>query len=192
MGDTLWTRKFDTDNETSSIYSLLQYNENNYILRSTKIIIIDENQDIIWDSVDDWGINIGNASGDRSIQQLQDNQFICCGEKNINGSSIIVSKTDSTGNVVSTKDYDILPTTYSGIICFPNPFNPSINLDVRVDEMNNHKIEIFNIKGQMIDNFPVNNKNIIWNASTYSSGLYFVNLIKNGKIIQTKKITLIK
>ncbi|MBT3168678.1 MAG: T9SS type A sorting domain-containing protein [Candidatus Cloacimonetes bacterium] len=192
LGDTLWTRKFDTDNETSSIYSLLQYNENNYILRSTKIIIIDENQDIIWDSVDDWGINIGNASGDRSIQQLQDNQFICCGEKNINGSSIIVSKTDSTGNVVSTKDYDILPTTYSGIICFPNPFNPSINLDVRVDEMNNHKIEIFNIKGQMIDNFPVNNKNIIWNASTYSSGLYFVNLIKNGKIIQTKKITLIK
>ncbi len=192
LGDTIWTRKFDANNETSNIWSLLQHENDYYILRSTKIIIIDESQNVIWDSVNDWGLTFGYASGDRSIQKLQNNQYICCGEKNINGSSIIVSKTDSTGNVVSVEDYEIFQTKNNNINCYPNPFNPYIHFEIRELDLFNCRIEIFNIKGQKIESLPIENKNMIWNASNYSSGLYLVNLMKNSTIIQTKKITLIK
>ena len=202
IGDTIWTRRFDTNNETSNLWSLLQYEDDNYIVRSTKIIIIDENQNIIWDSVIDWGLTFGYASGDRSIQKLQDNQYICCGEKNINGSSIIVSKTDSTGNVVSTEDFEILPTTYNGIICYPNPFNPSTTIEFSIQIESYINLSIYNIKGQKVKTI-VDTKlekgihEVVWNGRNehnkpVASGVYFYKLRVNGRDYSIKKCLMLK
>ena len=54
------------------------------------------------------------------------------------------------------------------------------------------KIDIYDIKGNNItksnesENYSAGHYNIIWDASMYSSGIYFVKMISND-FIETKK-----
>ena len=88
---------------------------------------------------------------------------------------------------------------------YPNPFNPtttiSFDLDTQKDEEVN--IEIFNVKGQKIKSFRnlqtsnSSNQQIVWDGTDeignyVSSGLYFYRLQIDGKVIDSKKMMLIK
>ena len=197
IGDTIWTRKFDTNYETSSIYSLLEYETDQYIIRSTKLLIIDNNQDVVWDSELDWDLTYGYATGDRSFQKLLNNQYICIGEKNINGSSIVISKTDSTGNIVKSDNLEILPVI-NYIKCFPNPFSSSISISFSTMNQNEgSRIEIYNIKGQKVDQLQILNyesgiNTITWNAGNRASGIYFIQFLQDNVIKDVEKVLIIK
>ncbi|MBT3168558.1 MAG: T9SS type A sorting domain-containing protein, partial [Candidatus Cloacimonetes bacterium] len=63
------------------------------------------------------------------------------------------------------------------------------------------RIEIFNIKGQLVKQLVVNpesvrdelgNQQIIWNANKFASGVYFYKLVVDGKAVDTKKMILLK
>ncbi|NQV17722.1 MAG: S8 family serine peptidase [Armatimonadetes bacterium] len=84
----------------------------------------------------------------------------------------------------------------------PNPFNPSTIISYSlVDNINNPQIEIYNIKGQRVKSFQLEEKagesSIVWNGKdendkSVSSGVYFYRLINEEKTIQNKKMLLIK
>ena len=62
--------------------------------------------------------------------------------------------------------------------------------------MEHVNINIYNIQGQLIetlvkDNKDIGNYNINWDASKYSSGMYFVQFITSNNI-QNQKIMLLK
>ena len=76
----------------------------------------------------------------------------------------------------------------------PNPFNPSTTISFTTELTENTEIQIYNIKGQLVDTLPVNlsesEGNITWDASKYSSGVYFYKLnIADSPI---KKMVLLK
>ncbi|MDP8322615.1 MAG: T9SS type A sorting domain-containing protein, partial [Candidatus Stygibacter australis] len=85
---------------------------------------------------------------------------------------------------------------------YPNPFNPTITIVYKLAEnIKNPLLEIFNIKGQLIKEYyldEIEGENaIIWNGkdkndNQMSSGVYFYRLRNNGKIVETRKMTLIK
>ena len=84
----------------------------------------------------------------------------------------------------------------------PNPFNPSTIISYSLeDNIKNPQIEIYNVKGQKVKSFQLEKKtgesSIMWdgtdeNDKSVSSGVYFYQLINEGKTIQNKKMLLIK
>jgi len=83
--------------------------------------------------------------------------------------------------------------------CYPNPFNPEIVISFNQADLadQNAQIAIYNLKGQLIENLTSAlqispDRNLIWDASELSSGIYIVSLKINGITAQTKKITLLK
>ena len=81
---------------------------------------------------------------------------------------------------------------------FPNPFNPYISIDFSLDHYDFISIDIVNINGALVDRLI--NENIAsgdyityWDASSFSTGIYFVRIISNQtKTIYLKKIIYLK
>ena len=79
---------------------------------------------------------------------------------------------------------------------YPNPFNPTINIDFNTNITSNITIEIFDLNGRLVNtvldkqlhegyhSFP-------WNANDYNSGVYFAKINSSFSSI-VRKITLIK
>jgi len=83
---------------------------------------------------------------------------------------------------------------FSMINIYPNPFNALVTFDFNESINEDLNISIFNVSGQKVDSFEfksLNNKSIIWDASSYNSGIYFVKF-KNSKFSLTKKVSLLK
>ena len=79
---------------------------------------------------------------------------------------------------------------------YPNPFNPVTRINFSIPHNSNVKIEIYNGAGQLINtllNHVLNagNHSINWDASKYSSGIYFYK-IETGNYAKTKKCILLK
>ncbi|MEA2096695.1 MAG: T9SS type A sorting domain-containing protein [Candidatus Cloacimonadota bacterium] len=87
---------------------------------------------------------------------------------------------------------------------YPNPFNPTttISFNLTTEYTENTKLVIYNLKGQKIKSFPINQftnspvHQVVWNGTDsndqpVSSGIYFYKLI-SGDIKQTKKMLLLK
>jgi len=82
---------------------------------------------------------------------------------------------------------------------YPNPFSGEtiINFSLSVDNMKNAKIQIYNVKGQKVDqlaitNYELENNQVTWNADNFASGIYFYKLVVDDKNVNTKKMILLK
>ena len=79
---------------------------------------------------------------------------------------------------------------------YPNPFNPTTTIRYGLNQNANIQVLIYDIKGRvittLIDGFQTTGyHSIIWDASKFSSGIYFLNM-SAGEIAETKKMVLIK
>ncbi len=76
---------------------------------------------------------------------------------------------------------------------YPNPFNPSTIIRYQLPyNIDNPNIEIYNLKGQLVDEIAINYQqtSVAWHAGDFSSGIYFYKLnIKNSP---TQKMLLLK
>jgi photosystem II stability/assembly factor-like uncharacterized protein len=86
---------------------------------------------------------------------------------------------------------------------YPNPFNPSTKIKFEIPQKSNVSIQIYDINGRMAE--VLLNKElspaqyeIEWNASSFSSGIYFCRIIASqvgsstGSFTDVKKMVLIK
>ena len=79
---------------------------------------------------------------------------------------------------------------------YPNPFNPSTKIKFAVPNESNVKISVYDITGRFIatlvnENLKPANYEINFNASAYSSGVYFYK-IETNNFADTKKMVLVK
>ncbi len=79
---------------------------------------------------------------------------------------------------------------------YPNPFNPSTNINFFLPEDRAVRVGIYNIVGQQVallldETMQAGEHSIVWDASDKPSGIYIVQL-ETGNRIFTRKITLIK
>jgi len=82
------------------------------------------------------------------------------------------------------------------LTAYPNPFNPSVNIDYVMNESQFVEINIVNLEGKIIDVLDSSFKtkgahSIVWNPINISSGVYFLN-ISSGNKIQTQKLMFMK
>jgi parallel beta-helix repeat protein len=95
----------------------------------------------------------------------------------------------------------IVPAEFKLEAAYPNPFNPSTNIDYALPLQSDVSCTIYNLSGHEVKSYhfnqPAGNHNIIWNASDVSSGIYlvrFVAKVSNDSETFTdyQKITLLK
>lgn len=91
-----------------------------------------------------------------------------------------------------------LPTEFSLMQNFPNPFNPTTCITFNLPSRAQVSLVIYDMLGRSIASL-VNNKVVesgyhkfYWDASTFSSGIYFYRLEVAGKSSLTKKCILLK
>jgi hypothetical protein len=115
-------------------------------------------------------------------------------------SSTVVINLMGEANVVSNDDnVQQAITALKGN--FPNPFNPSTEIAYSLKEAGKVKIEIYNLKGQLVktlinDTMPQGEHRITWNGKDQrgngvSSGIYFYKM-KVGGYTGTRKMMLMK
>ncbi len=79
---------------------------------------------------------------------------------------------------------------------YPNPFNPETQIKFDVPKASNIKIAVYDLLGREVD-VLVNSKmepgvyNASWNATQYSSGVYFYRLVADG-FLSVKKMVFVK
>ena len=124
-------------------------------------------------------------------------QWVLSGEKQylLEGSGEITI----TGNVselnLSKAVHESLPNTFSLSQNFPNPFNPQTNIYWSMHGLGKVAIEIYNVQGQFVailfdGQKGLGNHEIIWDATTYPSGIYFYRLTMGETVLQKKMILL--
>ncbi len=80
---------------------------------------------------------------------------------------------------------------------YPNPFNPTTNIEFSLPKQADVRLEVFNSIGMRVavlidENKQAGYHSARFDASSYSSGMYFYRLITDGNIVSTKKMILIK
>lgn len=100
------------------------------------------------------------------------------------------------GEPVSNKEEGKGILTYQLFKNYPNPFNPSTNIEFTIPNSSNVTITVFNILGQNVATLIDEKMNagkhaVTFNASGLSSGMYFYR-IEAGNFVQAQKMLLVK
>ena len=80
---------------------------------------------------------------------------------------------------------------------YPNPFNPTTTVEFSVMNAGNHTIDIYSTAGQLIETISQGyvspgSYQVTWDANGMPSGIYIVRLIANGKLVNSRKVMLLK
>ena len=89
-----------------------------------------------------------------------------------------------------------LPVNFNLDRAYPNPFNPVTTLSFAIPIDSEVSLSVYNLQGRevttLIDaNMDAGYHSIIWNADSYSSGVYFVKMVA-GEYVNTQKLMLVK
>ena len=79
---------------------------------------------------------------------------------------------------------------------YPNPFNPTANLDLALNQDIHVNMSVYNVRGQVVGvlvdrNMKAGYHTITWNADAVSSGMYFVR-VEAGTDVAMQKLMLLK
>lgn len=80
---------------------------------------------------------------------------------------------------------------------YPNPFNPSTSVTFELNRQSDMKIQFINSQGQLVKEtilgkLASGSHQYKFNGEQFNSGIYFCNLIENGKIAASHKMVLTK
>ena len=79
---------------------------------------------------------------------------------------------------------------------YPNPFNPSTNIEYTISNAGLVEILVYDIMGRQVGEIfneyeSAGEHKVIWNAVNYASGIYYIQ-IKANQDVQTQKVMLLK
>jgi len=79
---------------------------------------------------------------------------------------------------------------------YPNPFNPTTTIRFSVEARHASLLRVYDLTGRLVetlvnDNLQSGEHEIVWNAGSQPSGVYFVRL-ESGEFVENRKIVLLK
>ena len=100
---------------------------------------------------------------------------------------------DNVSGIISQNETPLKFQLYQN---YPNPFNPNTIINYELSMSNYVKLLIYDINGKLVEKLVDENQtagsyNVKWDASNYSSGVYFYILTVNG-ISEMKQMLLVK
>lgn len=87
------------------------------------------------------------------------------------------------------------PASFGLSQSYPNPFNPTTTIPFSMENDGEYSLTFFNVTGQVVEtktgHGSAGDNSVVWNASRFSSGVYFYRLEADSKTA-TKKMVLLK
>lgn len=167
--ETTWTLRDSNNNEVASGGP---YDDNTEYTETVAVLNTECYTFTIFDEYDD-GICCSFGNGNYEIKTT-DNEIIISGGEF--GSS--ESKTFGINQNLSIGENPFS----NGIKLYPNPVSSQLNISVSDEIGLPNQFTIYNSLGQIIENKKVNgNSDLTVNTSTYSSGIYFIKIIKEDQ-----------
>lgn len=80
---------------------------------------------------------------------------------------------------------------------YPNPFRPETTISYSLTKSAHVSLQIFDLKGRRVetlvdDTLQPNSYSRVWNSGKAASGVYFYRLTVNNKVVDTKRMILLK
>ncbi len=121
-------------------------------------------------------------------------RFMC--DASGNADDVYIDELEFRGYNAAAKSAPLVPTEFALSQNYPNPFNPSTVISFALPHTSHVTLDICNILGQRVtvltdQQLPAGQHEVVWNASEYSSGVYFYR-IRTDKNTATKKMLLVK
>ena len=116
---------------------------------------------------------------------------------NVGGDYLAVSENFSiSGTMVSAKNEEAVPLSFTLYPNYPNPFNPTTTIRYTLSKTDFVSLVIYDIRGEEVERLiegeqPEGTRTVRWNASRMASGVYFYRLTA-GDFVQTRKMILIR
>lgn len=143
------------------------------------------------------------STGSNDIEELygvsktQDKGFVAIGKTSGYGAildDVFILKMDSVGsygiNITSINKNDL---ALKSINIFPNPASTFLNISMKTLNLNNNiKCTFSDINARIILEKQIDSEQSVINISELSAGLYFIQLFDNERLIETKKLSIIK
>ncbi|MCP3681837.1 MAG: T9SS type A sorting domain-containing protein, partial [bacterium] len=106
--------------------------------------------------------------------------------------SILINEYERIDNILETQ----IPHHSKILWNYPNPFNASTNISFNLEQKCDVNLNVYNLLGQKVitlvdQKLKAGHHNVNWNASEYSSGIYFYRLTINKEAF-ARKMTLLK
>jgi hypothetical protein len=192
-GNTIW---FESGTESCGygFTSFVKFNDN-YIISifgdpifDNSLRKFDSNYNIEWTN----NVSYYSGHGDKAVKINSDGNIIVALRNYSSCAALIKLNSDGTNINNNT-----LVISKSVLNIYPNPFNPRTTIKFNVAKHSKIKLQVYNIKGQLVETLLDEEKQlgeytITWNANGKSSGIYFAQLQSNNKILDSKKIILLK
>lgn len=88
---------------------------------------------------------------------------------------------------VNTVDIDDLDNSLS-LKATPNPFSNSLQIDFNYTSSNEYAMRLVNAMGLLVRSKEIHSGHLVISTSKIPSGMYFIHLLENGKLVGTKKV----
>jgi hypothetical protein len=97
--------------------------------------------------------------------------------------------------VIDNMEKEVVPYTLTLAQNYPNPFNPKTTINYELPVSNKVELSIFNILGQKVVQLVSGNQQagtyqVKWDASGFSSGIYFYRLKTENQLLIRKMMLL--
>lgn len=109
----------------------------------------------------------------------------------------LIGYAEDITDLVGVKEESALkPLAFNLSPAYPNPFNPATTISWELDKNSAFEVAVFNILGQKVDVIASGHANAgryskVWDASKFTSGVYFVQL-QAGNRVKTQKMLYLK
>lgn len=115
-----------------------------------------------------------------------------------NASSFLVDEIHvEYGAAVGVAEESVLPERFNLSQNYPNPFNPTTTIEYQIAKSSKVDLNIYNLLGQKVATIVSTNQtagiySTVWNATEFSSGIYYYVLSADNVQMQTRKLILLK
>jgi hypothetical protein len=97
---------------------------------------------------------------------------------------------------MQNEETEEIPTSYSLVQNFPNPFNPTTTIQFSLPQAGDVSLKIYNLLGEEVKTLvneykEIGNHSVQFNANNLASGIYFYRL-QAENFVETKKMILLK
>ena len=95
------------------------------------------------------------------------------------------------------EEQSLTATEYGIAAAYPNPFNPSLTIEIELANPAVLQVEVYNALGQNVaqlhqGQLPAGSHSLEFDASGLTSGVYFIHATVPGKLDQFRKVVLMK
>jgi hypothetical protein len=123
-------------------------------------------------------------------------KFVGVGSQYFENYQLLVGYDSDISTMVGVDLNDIIVDEFTVLPAYPNPFNPVTNLSFVLDTPSEVMLKVYDVNGKLVEVsnsklYQSGRHSIQWNATSLSSGMYFVHLI-NGVERRTQKVMLLK